>query len=332
MCSCKDPEIAFLVRSFDHLDPEERARLESHLEGCQACRKKVRFFQALSAVMEDMQGKMGSSDHPSPEELLAAQGQEREGVSDNRLDEVRSHLERCPECREALSFLDRSEKESGHFQAASEMSADPRIKASAARIRSVFFDRDEETSRRPDDLECAVPAHQGSGFVKERIPGGKDEPWYILAFLFLLRWRVSALVPICLAVILFGVLLFSFPESTPFSPESRPTWLSVGNRVEYFVPLHTRGTDPASSPCRVKPGQVLEITLPKVPSTGFPICLVLDGMGDTRSDESLSFRLKEGFPHLAVVVPEIPPGEYQARVLGGESRKEIHTFPLIINE
>jgi hypothetical protein len=145
----------------------------------------------------------------------------------------------------------------------------------------------------------------------------------------LLDRRVPVWVPSGIAVIAaVVVVLLALRPSLPTRQ-----WLVVSDSVEHFVPMTTRSTGEEDAPsCRVRPGQQLEVTLAAVPSAGMPIFLVVEGAGGRAADPGLPFRLVEGFPVLTVVVPDLDPGEYAARVVSGQDRQTIDRFVVVVTE
>jgi hypothetical protein len=139
--------------------------------------------------------------------------------------------------------------------------------------------------------------------------------------------RVPTFVPLVLVLIaIAGFLLVRNRSSFPMSQ-----WFVVNQRVEYFVPLATRGA-PLDEPttCRVAHGQELVITLASVPAVGMPLYLVIHDPGARAARPGLPFRLVEGFPVLTVIVPDLPPGTYPCTIVGGHDRQPIHSFVLTI--
>lgn len=308
MRGCVDPRKAHLMLAYDSLNEEERAELEEHLNRCPACRKMSgvfkRIYDHLHAEEDRRKGR-----HPRPEDLLALKGRGGEQLSNGSSREIQRHLEECEECRELHRLLEdlEEEKEEIWEEGGTEIHAD--LKNSSRRLKSVIFGTEEEHA-------AASPPEGRPDTVKHRGLLG-----------ILLRNRTPLWIPAVLAAVLVLVLTILF-QSSPIIDHG--TWLEVGDLVEYYVPLQSRGAGEEPAACKVSPGDILEITLPKVPVSGVPIVLEVRGTQGSRVLERRPFRIEEGFPVLSMRVPELASGEYPASVKSGTDQKEIHGFKLIV--
>lgn len=162
-----------------------------------------------------------------------------------------------------------------------------------------------------------------SGTTDHRLEEFRKRPAWPFS---LLRRQVPVLIPLALAAILVFVVLMPRQAKSP----SGQDWLAFGETVNYYVPQLDRSEGEGSSPCRVRTGQILKITLPAVPEAGQPVMLLVEGAPGEAGTGGLLFKLEDGFAVLTTIVPTIEPGDYTAAVLAGPSRDKVHQFTLVV--
>lgn len=150
---------------------------------------------------------------------------------------------------------------------------------------------------------------------------GDRRPWG-----FLLRRRVPALVPAALAAV---VLLLLIPRGIPDPPDGQ-VWHPVTSVQNRHLAGRSRGAVETNPTWIVKPGDLLEITLGKIPSQGEPILLVIKGSEGVAGDPGLPFQIVEGFPLLQILIPDLPPESYTAEIISGPEGTPIHQITLVV--
>jgi len=125
----------------DTLGPDERAAFEEHLAACPECRAELELVVKMRTELREA-GPAALSDHPSPEELLAAVRPEQ---ADTELDpdsarEVRRHLALCLTCADEADWLtgDAVAAAAGESSDPSEDEAAPPVGAASRRRGAVL--------------------------------------------------------------------------------------------------------------------------------------------------------------------------------------------------
>jgi len=86
------------------LGPEATAEFEAHLVECLDCRGEMKLLEKMRAQLE-RHGEAVLSDHPTPEELVAAVTGNSRDLPPGRPEEVRRHIALCASCADEARWV-----------------------------------------------------------------------------------------------------------------------------------------------------------------------------------------------------------------------------------